>query len=48
MVDAVRAFPPTPLHVAVGNCGELDTDAALRKQSALTSDTAALLGPKGM
>lgn len=31
MKDAVRTFPPAPLHIAVGNDGELDMDAALKK-----------------
>lgn len=26
-----RTLPPTPVHAAVGNSGELDRDAALRK-----------------
>lgn len=51
MKDAVRTFPPTPLHIAVGNHGELDVDAAPTKQSAsassLTTAGAATLETKG-
>lgn len=31
MKDAVRTFPPTALHITMGNHGELDMDAALSK-----------------
>lgn len=52
MKAPVGTLPPTPLHDAVGNRGELDTDAAPSKQSAsastFTSDGAARLGTKAM
>lgn len=32
--DGVRTFPPTSLHISVGNHGELDVDAAPSKPSA--------------